>query len=221
MFMKGRYLLVSLSLFVSLIAMGQGRRSSESSTRQTSGVQKDAVTADSMAGQDTSKEKIEEITPDEVDNFCDVLTQLMKDASGNFERIKGKSIETVSNNTRYTSMGGIPGAITSCLIHSPAKWQYEGILFQGSSKDDLKTAFDKCKKSLDNCLIAKGYAMSLNKNGASKQDSYPEYSYAKTTDGSGASSAKDSKNSGPRATLDVDYTAGADIYVLTLNVWSN
>jgi hypothetical protein len=220
--MKGRFLII-VCLLATLSAMGQNRKSPASSNSPTSGAQKDAATAtDSLSGQGASESKIEEITPDQVDNFCSVLLQLMDDAAGNFERIRGKVIETVSNNTLYTSNGGIPGTITSSLIHSPSRWQYEGVLYQGNSKEEMQTVFDKNKRSLDNCLPAKGYRTGRNKNSSSKLEDFPEYNYSKADDDGGSSSARDGKhNNPPHATLNVDYTAGTDIYVLTLNIWSN
>lgn len=210
--MKGKYLLVVVCMLVSLTSMGQRRKRRAQQQEQEQKTEAPAPVKDSTAA---AAHVVDDIIPENTGYICTALVQLMNDATNDFEHTKGKSIETVAAGTRWTSMGGIPGSITSSLLRTPARWQYEGIVYQGNSREDMKEAYEKYKGIFSPCLSAKGYTMSTGKSTSGKSEGYPECKFAKDKEG-----VKDSKHN-PRATINVDYTAGADLYVVTVNVWSN
>ncbi len=215
--MKGKYLLVIACMLVSLTSMAQRRKRSSPPPEETTETRAKAADpkAAATAAQDTNRHVEDDVIPESTDFICSSLLTLMNDAANDFEHTKGKSIETVAAGTRWTAMGGVPGAITSSLLRAPARWQYEGIMYQGNSKDDMKEMYEKYKGILSSCLSAKGYTAGSGKNASSKLSDTPELKYTKS-----AADAKDAKHN-PRATINVDYTAGADLYVVTVNVWSN
>ncbi len=99
----------------------------------------------------------------QVHNFCVVLTQLVNDASGDFSRAKGKEIEVHSDISIWTTNMGLPGMVTSSLLFTTS-WQYEGVIYQGSSVKDMQTYYDRYKKLLEGCLPVKGYFLSSEAN---------------------------------------------------------
>lgn len=215
--MKGKYLLVIVCLLASLHTMAQRRRNHSAPDDQKK--EAPAVVRDTLPAQDTTRRVMDDVIPENTDMLCGTLMQLINDAANDFEKAKGKVIESIASGTRWTSTTGVPGAITSSLTHSATKWQYEGIVYQGNSKDDVKEAYEKYKGTLDNCLASKGYVVSSNKNTSPKLENYPEYKYTRGNDKSSVA-AKEGKHN-PRAAVNVEYTAGADIYVVTVNIWSN
>jgi len=208
--MKGKYLLVVMCMLVSLSAIGQRKRGSYPAPDQKKDVH---AVLDTAAMQDTAHHVEADIIPENAELECSSILQLLKDAAADFSRIKGKEIETVSNGTRYTSMGGIPGSITSNLMRLAGKWQYEGVMYQGGEKD-VKEAYEKYKGILISCLGANGYESTTGKASNTKTEEYPERKFTKAKEEKG-----DKHN--PRATLKVDYTPGADLYVVTISIWSN
>ena len=216
--MKGKYLLVIVLLLVSLNTMAQRRKRSSPPPEEKT--EAPVPVTNNLPAPDTTRHIIEDVIPEPPDYTCTALMQLVKEASNDFEKTKGKVIESIATGTRWTSTAGFPGAITTSLMHTATKWQYEGVVYQGNSKDDMKEAVEKYKNTLSGCLSPQGFVMSSGKSATSKGDNNPEYKYTRAVDKSSADGPRDSKHN-PRATLNIEYTAGADIYVVTVNIWTN
>ena len=140
------------------------------------------------------------------DNFCELLMQLVSDASSGFSRAKGKQIETDANTEIWSANMGLPGAKTSSLIFTTL-WQYEGVVYQGPSVDDIRVYYDKYKKLLDACLSSTGYDANSEKNMEPKLEKYPQQAYYKPS------------GEGARITMKADNADNTGTYTLTVNVF--
>jgi len=141
-------------------------------------------------------------------NLCGSLVNLASDAVKGFTKAKGKEVETIGNVTMWTSNVGLPGVITSSLLFSGV-WQYEGVIAQNTSADDLSAVYKRYRTLLRNCLSDKGYDEVATKNTADGLEQYPELIYKKP---SGAAAP---------VSLKIDKASTTGIYVLTLNVWQS
>jgi len=156
----------------------------------------------------TASKKTEGIQPD--NNFCDILYEFIQEAFVNFEHIKGKELES-TNSVVYAALKGFPGTITSSIIND-SDWYYEGVLYQGKSKDEMAKAYRNNDASLDICLLYgayktfKGIAVPVER--VKELDSFPSTSY--TTRGENDIMV--------HTGLKVDYSSFNEIYTVILYV---
>ena len=141
------------------------------------------------------------------DSFCVILNQIISDATGSFVHAKGKEIEVHSETSIWSSNTGLPGAVTSSLIFTTS-WHYEGVIYMSNSADVVGAYYGKYKNLLEECLPAKGYHLSGEKNTEPKLEKYPNLVYTKS-----------GKDKIPRITMEVDYSDNTGTNTLTINVW--
>lgn len=144
------------------------------------------------------------------DNFCEQLVQLWADASSGFVKSKGKEIEAHSEEVIWSSNVGLPGTVTSSLIFTKS-WRFEGLMYLGTSEEDMKIYYDKYTKVLDSCLLAKGYALSIEDNKDKRVEKYRRLVYSRQ--------GEKKKEHVPQISIDVEYAENTGIYSIAVNVW--
>jgi hypothetical protein len=203
-FMELKYFYLILCLFASLTVVGQSKRSST----QLSLLDK----TDTAVVPAPPEFDFRTVDSGYATGFCNSLIQLLKDATINFERIRGKYIETNNDGIRWTTTGGLPNTVTSCLIDMKV-WQYEAVVYLGNSKEDMSIIFSKYSKLLYNCMLANAYiAKSLEKNALAKLRFYPDIKYEKPKIAANGQL--------PYVTMKVDYAELTDTYTITISVWN-
>ena len=140
-------------------------------------------------------------------DFCKMIMKLAGDAPGNFTKTKGKEIEVHTEASIYSCNMALPGMVTSALIFT-GSWQYEGIVYQGNSIEDMRIYYDKYKKLLDGCAAAQGYSLvDQQANADAKLNNYPGLYYRKPS------------KEGPFISMNVYYADNTGTYTLSVNVW--
>ena len=92
-------------------------------------------------------------------DFCKAVTTIVNDAPNSFRNIRGKAI----NGGMWECGIKVPGTIASRFVNSMGLF-YEGAFFQGRTPDELKTAYEKYKGILKDCLLGHGYVLSETEN---------------------------------------------------------
>ena len=97
------------------------------------------------------------------DGLCKAIDAIIKDAPNKFRNVRGKTIQANDKATLWECSIKVPGTIGSRFVASMGLF-YEGAFFQTDNIDELKDAYEKYKNVLKNCLVSKGYTMSVSDN---------------------------------------------------------
>ncbi len=95
----------------------------------------------------------------QISDFCDAVSTILKDGPNQFKNIRHPDPErSGGNGLVYKSNINVPGTIISRFVASMGMF-YEGALKQAPTSDLIKPEYDRIIAELNECLIAKGYAM--------------------------------------------------------------
>lgn len=140
-------------------------------------------------------------------DFCQMVIAFVGEAGENFENIKGKGIESDGSSVMYTALRGIPGSVMSNIVEDPESTAYEGVLYQGKSKDEMAKVYGSYDVQIDNCLAHKSGVTQKGTSVRTEDESGLE-KFPNTVYGMGKVSAG----------LKVDHSSINGIYTVTLYV---
>jgi hypothetical protein len=97
------------------------------------------------------------------EDFCDAINTIIRDAPSRFHNTRGKMLQSSPGAGMWECMIKVPGTISSRFVSSMGAF-YEGALYQATTKDGMKQAYDKWKTELSNCLAPQGYKIWFQDN---------------------------------------------------------
>lgn len=109
-------------------------------------------------------------------NFCNTLMGIVFHVPDNFSMIKGAELESTPACIRYVSLRGVTGIKTSCIVDENG-WRYEGVAYQGNTKNEVTEAYGEYAKMLKDCLLHTDYKFTEKDNEGKNLESYPDLSF--------------------------------------------
>ena len=149
------------------------------------------------------------------DDFCDAVTTILKDAPNKFKNTRGNLLSNNVGATTWACGIKVPGTINSRFVLSMGLF-YEGGFFQSKNKEELKTAYERVKNQLTNCLSGRGYTESLLPNFFPGLDSYKKVLFTLETAGDMAPA-----NAPPHLSMEATYNKDVGFYTVVLYIFEH
>ena len=147
------------------------------------------------------------------DDFCEAVSVILRDAPNQFRNVRTNITQTSVGAATYKSGINVPGTLNSRFVSSMGVF-YEGALCQSTDISVIKTAYEKYKIKLNDCLAGKGFKMSLLENLTPGLADYKKVSYLPAFD-----KDTDLRTLKGHVTMEVDYRKETGLYTLIFYIY--